>query len=192
MLYALLSCIIIIMSSVTFAQTEYVPADNQVYEFLQRMETLSIIPDYNSFEIPKTRKEIAEYLKTVIDSESGLDDADQAFLNDLEIEFENELSGTLDNSVRLIDNDNYNFLSQKQKYLYFFNDPDRFNLFINLTGEGDFLLRNNLELNDQNSAFLGIIGGEIRGTVLNKFGFYLKGTNGNVFGLPVPTIARTE
>ena len=121
MLYALLSCIIIIMSSVTFAQTEYVPADNQVYEFLQRMETLSIIPDYNSFEIPKTRKEIAEYLKTVIDSESGLDDADQAFLNDLEIEFENELSGTLDNSVRLIDNDNYNFLSQKQKYLYFFN-----------------------------------------------------------------------
>ena len=95
MLYALLSCIIIIMSSVTFAQTEYVPADNQVYEFLQRMETLSIIPDYNSFEIPKTRKEIAEYLKTVIDSESGLDDADQAFLNDLEIEFENELSGIL-------------------------------------------------------------------------------------------------
>ena len=182
MRYTLISCFIIIISAAVSAQTEYVPADNQVYELLTRMETLGIINNYNSFEIPKTRKEIAGYLNEIINSESRLDNSDQVLMNDLKIEFEYELYGTLNNSTRLIGNENYNFLSQKEKYLYFYNEPEKFNLFINLTGEGDLLLKDNLESEDRNSAFLGIAGGEIRGTVLNKFGFYIKGTNGNVFG----------
>ena len=68
--------LIMIVCTVLTAQTEYVPTDNNVYKFLERMETLQIIPEYNSFEIPKTRKEIAEYLGKVLQSEQKLDEAD--------------------------------------------------------------------------------------------------------------------
>lgn len=174
--------VIMLVSTVLYSQTEYVPPANRVYEFLERMETLQIIPGYNSFEIPKTRKEIAEYLGKVIQSETKLDEADMQFLDDLKVEFEYELSGTLENSIGIIDGGDYDFFSQKQKYLYFLNDPDKINLFINITGEGDLLIRNDINSENKPLAFLGIIGGEIRGTILNKFGFLIKGTDGNVFG----------
>lgn len=48
------------------AQTEYVNINNPVYNFLERMEALQIVENYNNFEIPKTRKEIALYIKEVI------------------------------------------------------------------------------------------------------------------------------
>lgn len=176
------SYLIILYSVVTLAQTEYVPVQNRVYEFLERMETLEIIHDYNSFEIPKTRKEIAAYLKDIIGSEQKLDTADKKFLNDLKTEFEYELFGTLKNTSRLIDKNDYSFLSQKQKYFYYYNEPERFNLFVNLIGEGSLLFKNDIVSKNYPSAFLGIIGGEIRGTILNKFGFFIYGTDGNVFG----------
>ncbi len=178
----LIIVLLIFFSAVAFSQTEYVPSDNRVYGFLERMETLRIIPDYNSFEIPKTRSEVAEYLKRVMLSESILDQADKEFLDDLKIEFEYELFGTLDESEGLIGGENYDFLSQKQKYFYFYNNPEKINLFINLMGEGDLLKKNDIHNNKRPSAFLGIIGGEIRGTILDKFGLYIKGTDGNVFG----------
>ncbi len=173
---------IVFLSAIAFAQSEYVPSDNRVYDFLERMETLQIIPDYNSFEIPKTRGEVVDYIKRVILSESFLDKADRNFLDDLKVEYEYELFGTLNESERLIDSEGYDFLSQKQKYLYFYDKPGKINLFVNLTGEGNLLLKNNVSNNDRPSAFLGIIGGEIRGTILDKFGLFLKGTDGNVFG----------
>ncbi len=183
---------ILVVYSVSYAQTEYVPVDNRVYDFLERMEALQIIPEYNSFEIPKTRKEIAEYLESVITSVSKLDEVDKNILSDLEIEFEYELKGNLVNSVSLLGNDNYNFLSQKQKYLFFYNEPGKLNLFINLTGEGDLLFKNDLQLKSNSSAFLGIIGGEIRGTILDKFGMYIKGSNGNVFGKKDAALVKRE
>jgi len=182
MRYFIAVSIVLILCGVLSAQTEYVPSDNSVYQFLERMETMQIIPEYNSFEIPKTRKEISSYLEKVIESESRLDDVDKKLIEDLKVEFEYELSGTLENSMKIIDGDNYNFLSQKQKYLYFFDAPEKINLFVNLTGEGNLLFKNDIQMDSRSSAFLGIIGGEIRGTVLNKFGLFIKGTDGNVFG----------
>ncbi len=171
-----------ITASVLTAQTEYVPTDNRVYEFLERMETLNIIRDYNSFEIPKTRQEIAGYLNQVINAEKHLDQADRGFLNDLKTEFEYELFGTLKNTTGLINHGDYNPFSQKQKYFYYYNNPDKMSMFINLTGEGNFLVKNDIVSKSNQSAFLGIIGGELRGTILNKFGIYIKGTDGNAFG----------
>ncbi len=173
---------LVFISAISFAQTEYVPSDNRVYDFLERMETLQIIPDYDAFEIPKTRVEVTDYIKRIILSESILDKADRQFLDDLKIEFEYELYGTLNESERLIGSEGYDFLSQKQKYFYFYNKPGKINLFVNLTGEGNLLLRNDIKNDDRSSAFLGIIGGEVRGTILDKFGLFIKGTDGNVFG----------
>jgi hypothetical protein len=174
--------IIIITFSVIWAQAEYVPSENRVYPFLERMETLRIIPDYNSFEIPKTRREIAEYIGKVLQSVNKLDEADKEFLDDLKIEFEYELFGTLEKSEGILNGKDYNPFSQEQKYLYLFNDPGNFNIFINLTAEGDFLSKNKFSPVSNSSAFLGIIGGEIRSTISDKFGLFIKGTDGNVSG----------
>ncbi len=183
---------LLIIYSVSFAQTEYVPVDNRVYEFLVRMETLQIIPDYNSFEIPKTRKEIAAYLETVISHQQKLDEQDKKYISDLEVEFEYELFGTLKNSSSLIGHGNYNFLSQNQKYFFYYDEPEKINLFVNLIGEGQLLNKNDLQLKSSPSAFLGIIGGDIRGTLLNKFGFYIHGTNGSVLGKKEAALLRKD
>ena len=42
-----------IIPSILFAQAEYVDADNPVYDFLNRMETLQLIQNYNPFEFQK-------------------------------------------------------------------------------------------------------------------------------------------
>ena len=175
-----------------FSQTEYVSSTNSIYEFLDRMETLQIINNYNSFEIPKTRGEIAGYLKQIIENKSKLDNVDKKMLQDFIIEFEFDLYGTLDNSQSMIGKGKYDILSQKQKYLYYYSEPGKFNLFINLLGEGEAIFNNDIENKKNLSTTLGYVGGEIRGTILNRFGFYLKGFNGNVFGNKETAMLRND
>jgi Capsule assembly protein Wzi len=165
-----------------FSQTEYVPSNNPIYDFLERMESQQIINNYNSFEIPKARNEIAGYIKEVINNKDKLDEVDKKILQDFEVEFEYELYGTLENSQKILGDGAYNLFSQNQKYLFYYNEPEKFNLFINLLGEGNLIFNNDLEKKQNLSTGLGYIGGEIRGTILNRFGFNLQGINGNVFG----------
>ncbi|MHB8580280.1 MAG: capsule assembly Wzi family protein [Ignavibacteriaceae bacterium] len=172
---------IVLYNVIVFSQNDYVKIDNNVYQFLERMEALHIINDYNSFEVPKPRKEIAHYIKEVIQNESSLDKIDQQILSDLKTEFEFDIFGTLKNSKSYIDS-SYNIFSQKAKYFYSYVKPEKFNLFVNLLGEGEFIAKNNFDNNDNLSTVLGVIGGEIRGSFFNTFGFYIRGTNGDGFG----------
>ncbi len=181
---------IIILNCPGAAQTEYVRADNPVYNFLERMESLHLIDGYNSFEIPKTRRVVAVYLSEVIQNKNKLDDADKKILEDLKIEFELEIFNTLSNSQSLIGPGLYDLFSQKEKYLYFLSDSSNANLFVNILGEAEGIFLNSASL--KTSAFLPSIGGEIRGTFLNKFGFLIKGTNGFVMGSKVAAAARKD
>ncbi|HSP88027.1 MAG TPA: capsule assembly Wzi family protein [Ignavibacteriaceae bacterium] len=175
-----------------FPQAEYVSADNPVYSFLNRMETLKLIEHYNPFEIPKSRGEIGKFLKEVIKQEDKLDEVDKEILNDLRIEFEYEIFGSLNSSERIIGEGSYNFFSQKEKYLFYYNDKDRANIFINLLADGELIYRNNSNLDINSSTSLGFYGGEIRGTVLNKFGFFLRGYQGQVFGNRETALLKKE
>ncbi|OGU73612.1 MAG: hypothetical protein A2V93_09055 [Ignavibacteria bacterium RBG_16_34_14] len=171
-----------IIPSLLFAQAEYVSANNPVYDFLNRMETLKLIEHYNPFEIPKSRGEIGEFLKEILFKENKLDEVDKKILEDLKVEFEYEIYSTLSFSERIIGEGSYNLFSQKEKYLFFYNDEERANLFINLISQGEIIYRNNSPLDINSSTSLGYYGGEIRGTLLKKFGFFLSGYNGQVFG----------
>ncbi len=184
--------LIILISVGVYAQDEYVRTNNSIYNFLSRMEALHIIKDYNSFETPKTRREIAGYLKQVIENENELDNVDKKILKDYETEFEYELFGTLKNSQGIFNKDGYDILSQKQKYLYFYNNPDKFNLFINLLGQGEFIGNNSSIPKVNSSAVPAYVGGEIRGDIGNRFGFDLWGINGNVFGNREAAILRHD
>ncbi len=174
--------LIVFISVGVYAQDEYVRTDNSIYNFLSRMEALHIINDYNSFETPKTRREIAGYLKQVIENENELNSFDKKILKDYETEFEYELFGTLKNSQGIFNQNGYDVLSQKQKYLYMYSVPQKFNLFINFLAQGEFIGDNGSIPKLNSTAVPAYIGGEIRGDIDNKFGFDLWGINGNVFG----------
>jgi hypothetical protein len=168
--------------SLLFSQAEYVEVANPVYNFLKRMETLNFIEHYNPFELPKTRGEVGKFLKEVTSQENKLDAVDKKILEDLKVEFEYEIYGTLNYSERLIGEGSYNLLSQNEKYFFFDNDSERANLFVNLLAQGEIIHRDNSTLNINSGTSLGLYGGEIRGTILNKFGFLLRGFQGQVFG----------
>ncbi len=153
-----------IIPSILYAQAEYVDADNPVYDFLNRMETLQFIRHYNPFELPKTRREIGDFLKEVITHKEQLDKVDQKILADLEIEFEYEIYGTLKSSESLIGENPYTLFNQDQRYLFFYNEPEKANLFINVISEGESIFRNSSSPDVNSSTTLGLIGGEIRGT----------------------------
>ncbi|RPI68718.1 MAG: hypothetical protein EHM47_14175, partial [Ignavibacteriales bacterium] len=177
---------LILTPSLLFAQSEYVSVDNPVYDFLERMDVLKIIEHYNSFEIPKSRGEIGNYIKEIIKHEQNLDNTDKNILKDLITEFEVEvLAETHDSlylSQSLIGKGDYSFFSEKQKYLFYHFNPGKANIFINLLAEGEIIYRDNPNLNINSGTTLGAYGGEIRGTVLNKFGFFIRGYQGQVFG----------
>lgn len=183
--------LVIVCSAFLSAQTEYVPVNHKIYNFLERLDVLKIISGYSSFELPKTRHQIASFLIEANEKNDKLDASDRASLEDYKVEFELEYSGTLNNSVSLFGNsdnqtngdgevlkDGYGLLNQKEKYIYLQNQPGIGTLFINFSGEGDLLLRDDRIAGKSKTAELGIIGGEIRGTILDKFGFFIKGTNG--------------
>lgn len=165
-----------------WAQAEYVDINNKVYDFLDRMNYLKLLKDYNSFELPKTRKEIAKHILNLTSLENKLDEPDRKFLEDLKVEFEYELWNTLDNSEILISCHGYHFLSDKEKYLFAFVEKSKLSLFVNLITEPELIAHKNNFKDDFSYASLINLGGELRGTIMDKFGFYLRGTNGISFG----------
>ncbi len=177
-----LALLLFVFSVAVFAQDDYVSVDNPVYNFLQRMEVLHLIKGYNSFEIPKPRNEVAGFIKQVIANQDKLDNIDKKILKDLEVEFEFNLYGTLKHQQSLIGGKGYNLFSQEGKYLYYYNHPHKASFFVNLLGQGQVIAQNDFENKSNLSTTLGVIGGEIRGTFLDHFGFSIKGTNGLVMG----------
>ncbi len=170
-------------SSITYSQQEYVLSDNPVYLFLERMEAQHFIDNYNSFEIPKTRKQISGYLKTLLNNYTELDRIDKGILDDLKVEFELELFGTLKNGQIDFFSKDYSLKSQKEKYLYFVNDTSsQVNMFINTNLGFENITLHSVQTNIDNSAQIYSFGGEFRGTLLNKFGFHYKGSFGGITG----------
>lgn len=162
------------------AQVEYVQSDNKVYNFLERMDNLNIIDNYNSFELPKTRKDISKFLLAVKENESLLDNIDKKILADHLQEYEFDINKSLDHSDKIIDSNGYDLFSQHNKYLFYFSDSSA-SMFINLFGESQTVSVSKPS-NENSFGGLALLGGEIRGTILNNFGFLISGYNGSVFG----------
>lgn len=178
---------IFILTSIIYSQADIVNSNHYVYTFLERMEIEHKISDYNSFEIPKSRGEIASFLIQLNDK--VLTSTDKKILNDLTSEFYFEINGTTDNSQMMLKGD-YSFLSDKEKYFYFYEDKEIGNVFVNFLAEAQTIgyYDNNKLLNSQNLS----LGGSVRGTVAGKFGFLLEGTNGQIFGDKIAAFRRNE
>ncbi|MDA3861361.1 MAG: hypothetical protein PF445_09050 [Melioribacteraceae bacterium] len=166
-----------------FAQIGYVEVGNPIYTYLDRMQSLHIIENYNSFEIPKTRKEITNYLRAIKNTKNKLNSIDSQTLNDFLIEFEFDLSYSTESYYSLFsDTSNSAMINQKEKFLYYYTDTSKFNTFVHFVGSGETLYSIDNETSTKSNASLFTFGGEVRGTIYNNFGFFARATNGLQFG----------
>jgi len=164
-------------------QVGYVPVDDEIYQFLDRMNTVGIISDYNAFELPKTRNSIKNHLVNILDKVDRLDKVDKNKLDDFITEFELDLYSTFSKSKSLIPEFNFKYLvSEKDKYLYSYFDEKGNSFFLNFIGKLDYLHQSNFKEHINSNSFVYRFGGEIRGSFFDKIGFSVNTTNGSFTG----------
>lgn len=169
--------------SIFFAQqTGYVDYDHKVYSFLERMETQHILKNYDSFEIPKSRREISDCLIEIIKKRNKLNLIDQNILEDFLTEFEYDIKGTTVSYNSFYDEGFNSTLNQKEKFLYFSTDSNKSSIFVNGIVNLTSIFNNDRQFDRNKNANLIQFGGSLRGTIFKNFGFMIKGTNGTFGG----------
>ncbi len=177
----LISLIFLVLTIQIAAQVGYVEYTHPVYGFLQRMDSYQILKNYDGFELPKTRKQIAGYLKEIISAKENLSPVDLKILNDFITEFEYELRATTEKFSSVADNGLKNVFSQKENFVYYFTEKNKFSAFINFVGDATFF---NREFAGDSVETVSIFnfGGVARISFQNHLGFSIKATNGTFAG----------
>lgn len=178
---------IVILSGIlplnVWAQVGYVGIEDEIYEYLNRMQTIEVISNYNSFELPKTRNEIKSYLVEIINNYEKLDRIDQNKLADFVAEFEFDLVSTLQKSETLVPSLNLNYLfSGNEKYIYTYHNNNGTSIFLNFLGKADYLHLSDIANKVNSNSTLYRFGGNFRGSFYNIIGFEINTTNGSFFG----------
>ncbi|MBU0474152.1 MAG: hypothetical protein KKF62_08305 [Bacteroidetes bacterium] len=175
--------IIFILLNSVYSQIGYVEVNHPIYNFLERMQSLHNIENYNSFEIPKTRKDIVKFINEVLINKKKLSFIDKKTLADFLVEFEFDLLHKTQSYYSLFeDTTETELFNQKEKFLYFYTDSSKFNAFVKFVGTGESIYLVDKYSSDNKSSSLFTFGAEITGTISNNFGFYAKATNGLQFG----------
>jgi hypothetical protein len=169
------------------AQVGYVNVSNRIYHFLERMQTRGILKDYNSFELPKTKKQIGKWLRRLNAKKNLLGKKDREILTELLKEFYFETFGSAEKNSSLLKKDDYKIFGDKRNFLYFYSNSKGTNFYVNLLGglkEAVRSTENTKKSGDytNNSTTLFTFGGKIGGTFYDQLGFEIKGTNGTFSG----------
>jgi hypothetical protein len=177
--------VVIFASNILFAQVENVPLSNWIYSFLKRMEVRGIIKNFDDASLPISRGDVAVYLEQIDRNRNKLSMSERRFLDLAMIEFAYELRRDSLYKSSVFEEPGgvfTNLFSDRSKYLYTYYD-DNISFFV------DFLYDNDLRFSRVDSflvekldVFLAVIGGRMRGTYDDRFGFYIQATNGRVFG----------
>jgi hypothetical protein len=162
------------------AQVENVPINNQVYEFLDRLGVKGILPLYSNVMIPLSRREVADLLITVDKNKDRLSPAEVDFLEKFKKEFAREIDPQHEDDAVIFRDGFQDVLSDKQKYLYEFTDSN-VTSYIEFLGSAEYHHSSGDTYGSTHAAF-ETHGGRIRGTIEDKLGYYLQGTDGTLYG----------
>jgi hypothetical protein len=170
-----------------YGQVENVPATHPVYLFLERMETRHIIEGYHDAVLPISRSEVSSFLKTIHDHAEELTGAEREYLSTYLSEFQYEVTGELYGFGALIGSETpadtlgtWDLFENREKFLYLLADSN-VALFFNGLLTLDVRSRGGDELDGEDAEFIQF-GGRFRGTVYNRLGYYLQGTNAQFWG----------
>ncbi len=172
--------LILISASLSAAQVGYVNVGNPVYDFLERINTLGIIKNYNPFELPKTREEISKSLIELNSKKDLLSPVEKAKLQYFLKEFSFDIAGSTEGISSLSKNGFSYLQADNPKYLYFSSGKEG-SFFVNFLAGGNIVLKKK-DSGNFLSVFPYTFGGELKGEFGNDLGFMLRGSNGSYFG----------
>jgi hypothetical protein len=180
-------CLLIAGVHESFSQAENVPVDHPVYRYLKILEVKRIIERYHDAVLPLSRNDVIFFLQTIQQRENQLTDIERSQLRDFLTEFEYELSFNIDSAYSLLQwneptlkDEVKQWFSEKEKYLYTFLDSN-LTLFVDGLLTMDARRSQGDALGEKNAVFVQF-GGRLRGTIYNRFGYYLQGTNAQFWG----------
>ena len=154
-----------------YSQSELVPIEHPVYEFLKKMQVEQVIPGYSSSNLPISRSRVSGYLKE-IGREGKLSNSDKAFLKEYATEFSFDLEKTGSRNVTIFGETKGNIFSERNyRYLYGYSDTNA-SFWINSilrtefsANQGDSLLNKSAGISD--------IGLRVRGDLYHRLGYSL-------------------
>ncbi len=175
--------ILALSSGFVWAQVGYVKSGHPVYRFLDRMNSQALLTDYDQYETPKTRKEIASCLIEISSKINDLSNVDRNRLSDFINEFYFDIYKSEEKySSFFTEYDFKHFINDKEKFLYFYGDSSDANIFVNFKFKTNQLFKNNLITDESQSATIFRFGGSVGGSFKDMFGFYVEGINGAFLG----------
>ncbi len=142
------------------------------------MQIKKIIPEYNSSNLPVSRKEVAAFLISVEQNLSKLSHTDKKFLKDYEAEFEYDMYQTANSQNSLLKRPVFKniFEDNMQKHLYFYTDSNK--TFFGDLGGGVSQRGSTGDSLGKNSILLANLGIQLRGTINNSVAYFIKVLNG--------------
>jgi len=159
------------------AQGLYVPANHSIYKFLERMEAAGIIENFQNETKPLLRTKIVDYLTIIFNKRFELSQTERIFLNYYVEEFYVDIAGTLDKYEILFGDKKYNPFSEREKFIYAYNDQSNLKFFVKAhLNFGTYLSKN-----EKPSNFIEA-GGRFYGSLSKLIGFEFDARNGVIIG----------
>lgn len=183
-----LSIIFICYSSLK-SQGLFTDFNDKIYLFLDYCYANNLIINYDQFQRPLSRKQIAEYIAQIDDKKQNLSDYQKKLLEFFKQEYTYELENKFEKIEKIFPENNFSFDTYYPKNIIFFSDEN------NYFGVKSYLNMRLNRLNNDNklsNAFLTEIGGTIYGSLYNTIGFELRGTNGTFLGNKPAAIYEKE
>jgi len=185
------SFFLLLGSSGLFAQAELVPAENPVYEYLDRMMTCKVIDNFSSSMLPVSRREVGRFLLTINSKRTKISSSDKKLLDEYLVEFEYDAYGTVKNSSSFFSKKGVGelFSNKKQKYLLYSIDSNS-SFFWDAVGELRYIGTEG-DSTGKPHVLLGQVGTRLRGTLFKSVGIYLRLSNGVRLGGDYTDAIRT-
>jgi hypothetical protein len=169
------------------AQAENVPATDPVYVFLKRMEVRGILETYSDAVLPLSRREIGAFLATVEKNRDKLSASEKDWARRYGDEFRFDIDGSTGGIHSLfgtsgegVASGSDGFFDNRQKFLYAYRDSN-LTFFVNGILTFDARGIHGDALGNADAEFIQF-GGSVRGTIYNRIGYSLQGTNAGFRG----------
>jgi hypothetical protein len=163
---------IIIFVQIGFPQTDNIPIQDPIYNYLKRLQVEGVIKDFDDSILPLSRGAIIQFLDEIELNRSVLNESDREFLN-----FAKSRYYISRNNINLTGGDSSDFfpslLQDSAKHLYRYIDSN-FTLTIDPMLRYKYIYDSELKGNSN----LFDLGGEFYGGYKDWFGFYFFGSNG--------------
>lgn len=169
--------ILLLFASTLKAQGLYVNSSHPIYSFLERMEAVGLIENFQNEAKPLLRSKVVDYLTEIFNRRFELNFTDRKFLNYFIEEFYVDIAGTLDKYEILFGGKSYNPLSDKEKFIYAYNDPSNLSFFVK-----SHLSIGGISSKDESTSKYLEGGGRFYGTLSQLIGFEFDAKNGFIFG----------